>query len=129
MLKTKKLIQTQNVIAGNKTCAHGDGEEKADTSLDLLLDCRCLMSCLHRATAAEYEVASLFVNGLTYSEIADIRLVSIETIRSQVSSLLSKTGSKHRTELIKLVLSTNLSNIKLVDYSTRQNDLPANPVH
>ena len=79
-----------------------------ELSIDLLLDCKCLLSNFDNVAAAEYEVASLFVNGLTYGEIAAERKVSIETIRSQVSSILSKTHSSNRTDLIKHVLCTNL---------------------
>ena len=113
MMMNTQSVQLENAISGTTPSVQDDGHWNPRVSLDQLLNCDCLMNLSCPATSAENEVASLFVNGLTYSEIADIRHVSIETIRTQVSSLLSKTGTKHRTEFIKLVLSANLNNVYL----------------
>ena len=62
---------------------------------------------LYGLTKAESLVANIFLKGKSYSDIADIRNVSPETVKSQVRSILSKTSSRNRTEFIHCVLSIN----------------------
>lgn len=53
-----------------------------------------------KLTPAEYQVLSLLISGHSGSDIADIRNVSKETIKSQIKSVLHKTGSKHQNQLL-----------------------------
>lgn len=62
---------------------------------------------LYNLTKAEQEVCKLVVEGLTTEEIAQARNTTIETVRSQIKSLTSKTYTKQRTELVKLALTVN----------------------
>ncbi len=59
-------------------------------------------------TEAEMAVASLLVDGMFSTEIAEARGVRPATIKSQVATLLSKTGSRNRTELVRRALMLNL---------------------
>lgn len=55
---------------------------------------------LYSLSEAEKEVLFLLSKGMTGTEIADCRNVSKETIRTQIKSLLVKTGSHSQNELI-----------------------------
>lgn len=63
---------------------------------------------LYDLTPAEIAVAELLVVGRTAHEIADIRSVSFNTARSQIRSLMTKTGTSNRTDFIRLALTVNL---------------------
>ena len=57
---------------------------------------------------AEASVLDLIVSGNGTDEIADIRGTTVETTRTQIKSLRSKTGARRREELTRLALSVNL---------------------
>ena len=59
-------------------------------------------------TDAEQKVCRLLVEGHTTGEIADSRNTSIETVRGQIKTPLSKTKTSQRAGLVKLALSINL---------------------
>jgi DNA-binding NarL/FixJ family response regulator len=54
----------------------------------------------HRLTAREREVLAHVARGQTNAEVAESLVVSVETVKSHLRSLLSKSGSRHRTELV-----------------------------
>jgi DNA-binding CsgD family transcriptional regulator len=58
---------------------------------------------LYGLTPAETEVANGLLTGFSVEEIARVRRVSISTVRSQLSSLLSKTGVKGQNDLMRLL--------------------------
>lgn len=53
-----------------------------------------------RLTTREREVLTYVARGQTNAEIAESLVVSIETVNSNLRSLLSKSGTRHRTELV-----------------------------
>jgi pimeloyl-ACP methyl ester carboxylesterase/DNA-binding CsgD family transcriptional regulator len=57
-------------------------------------------------TAAEAEVIIALAEGLGLAQIADERGRSIETIRAQLKSIMSKTETRSQSELVRLTLST-----------------------
>jgi DNA-binding CsgD family transcriptional regulator len=57
-------------------------------------------------TPAECSVTTLLVNGQSLRQIANTRSCSIETIRSQLKRIYSKTECTHQSELIKKILAT-----------------------
>jgi DNA-binding CsgD family transcriptional regulator len=64
-----------------------------------------LLKSLFSLTTAEIAVATNLRAGFTLVEIAAVRRVSLETIRSQVKSLLQKTNTRRQSDLI-LLLTT-----------------------
>lgn len=63
---------------------------------------------LYELTAAETAVAELLFQGRTNDEIAEIRGVSLETVKAQVRALLAKTNARNRTELVSRLFSVTL---------------------
>ena len=66
------------------------------------------MAKLYDLTPAETAICELLVQGLTTEQIAESRSVTVETVRSQMKSLLHKTRTQSRIQLIRLALSINL---------------------
>lgn len=60
------------------------------------------LSVSYGLTAAETSVCELLVDGYSTAEIADSRSVGAETIKTQISQVLTKTRTRSRTELIRL---------------------------
>ena len=59
-------------------------------------------------TDAEIKVLRLLVEGMTYKEMAQKLEVSVETVKSQVSSMLQKTGFASKTKLAATVMSKRI---------------------
>jgi DNA-binding NarL/FixJ family response regulator len=53
-----------------------------------------------RLTVRERDVLSHVARGKTNAEVAESLVVSVETVKSHLRSLLAKSGSRHRTELV-----------------------------
>jgi len=56
-------------------------------------------------SARETEVLGLLRDGLTNQEIADRLFVSITTVKSHLSHLYEKTGTRNRVELLRIIRS------------------------
>ena len=61
---------------------------------------------IYQLTAAEARLAKLLVSGDSLAVIADRLGVSHNTVRNQLKSIFSKTGTNRQSELVGLILST-----------------------
>lgn len=68
-------------------------------------DLRSLVAMLYRLTPAEVELVQALCDGLTPEAFAEQRGVGIATIRTQLRSVFSKTGTRRQTDLMRLVFS------------------------
>ena len=59
-------------------------------------------------TEAEIKVLRVLVEGMTYKEMAAALNVSIDTVKSHIGSMLSKTGYTSKTKLAAMVMSKRL---------------------
>ena len=66
---------------------------------------REILSVLYDLISSEVEVANGLLAGLSLEQIAAIREVSRGTVRTQIKSLLHKTGTRRQSDLIRLLLS------------------------
>lgn len=66
---------------------------------------RAMLSFLYALTSSEVEVANGLLAGLSLERIAEAREVSLGTARTQLKSLLHKTGTRRQAELVRLLLS------------------------
>ncbi len=66
------------------------------------------LAAVYRLTPAEAEVCRLVVAGLSNNEIARRREVAPDTIKTQVRTILHKTQSQRRAELIRLAITLSL---------------------
>ncbi|HJQ98696.1 MAG TPA: LuxR C-terminal-related transcriptional regulator [Candidatus Polarisedimenticolaceae bacterium] len=70
--------------------------------------CTRALATLYGLTPAEAEVCRLMASGLSTDEIADVRDVSVETVRVQSKQVLQKTGARSRSRLVRLAMSVSL---------------------
>lgn len=66
---------------------------------------RALMAALYRLTPAEVELVQALCDGLTPEAFAEQRGVRIATIRTQLRSVFSKTGTRRQSDLMRLAFS------------------------
>jgi DNA-binding CsgD family transcriptional regulator/PAS domain-containing protein len=67
---------------------------------------------LYGLTPAETEVVNGILTGFSLEEIAQIRRVSIATVRTQMRNILAKTNTHRQSELVRLIASLPLLQIK-----------------
>ena len=82
------------------------------------------MEELYKLTPAEAEVLRLLVDGHATDELAEMRNVSLHTVRTQIKSVLAKTGTRKRPDLVRLALTVNLP-IDAGDQQDGEGSLPA----
>ncbi|MEM6310929.1 MAG: helix-turn-helix transcriptional regulator [Pseudomonadota bacterium] len=70
------------------------------------------MKSVYGLTDTEVELVAAVAEGLTNMQIAERRARSVATVNSQVKSILSKTQSSTRTQLVRLMMSFGTSCLK-----------------
>ncbi|MGZ8156115.1 MAG: helix-turn-helix transcriptional regulator [Burkholderiales bacterium] len=63
------------------------------------------LAVLYDLTPAEARLATLVTKGYTPERVAEEHCANLATVRSQLSSLFSKTGTRHQAELVRLFSS------------------------
>ena len=91
----------------------GDGASAQGAALSFFFDPEmtpkmtpALVQCLFQLSEAEAELAVALCSGKTLDTAAGERGTSIHTIRSQLKSIFSKTGTKRQTDLVSLLLAS-----------------------
>lgn len=74
-----------------------------------------MLASIFSLTQAEAAILEMLAEGLTNAQISERRAKSVETVNSQVKSILEKTQSANRTQLIRL--ATNISSSFILDRS------------
>lgn len=104
------------------TCANEFGEPKLNGHIIYSMDTGSfyaingeMVASMFSLTQAEAAVLEMVAEGLTNIQIPERRAKSVETINSQVKSILEKTRSANRTQLIRL--ATNISASFVVERS------------
>jgi DNA-binding CsgD family transcriptional regulator len=64
-----------------------------------------VLRTVYSLSAAETEIANGLLMGYSLGEIASLREVTSGTVRSQVKSLLSKTGTARQSDLVRLLMT------------------------
>lgn len=67
-----------------------------------------LFNKLHHLTKTEFEVLEALYNGLSYPEVAQLRVVEDNTIRKIASNILHKFGEKNMQDLLSAIKETGL---------------------
>lgn len=62
-------------------------------------------------TDSEMSVLELVVKGHTNGEIAELRGRSLETVNTQMKSLIRKSGTRNRTELVRVAVSLSVASL------------------
>lgn len=66
-----------------------------------------MLSASFGLSTAEVQIAQCLIEGANVAEIAKRRSSAISTVRTQIKTLLSKTGVSSQTDLIRLLMSLN----------------------
>ncbi len=102
---TALFIEICPVEASNRTGNLGQGCRLVtviDTSRTVNCDTRRLKS-FYQLSASETEILELVAQGRTNAEIGEMRNRSHDTVKSQMKSLMRKTNSQSRTDLVHMI--------------------------
>jgi len=77
-------------------------------------------------TTAEAELASALATGLSLSQCAQQRRVSLHTVRSQLKQIFTKTGTSRQTDLVRLLLATTAP-VHTAPLAIQRRDATASP--
>jgi DNA-binding NarL/FixJ family response regulator len=97
-----KRARPEELLAAVRTVVHTDSLVCPDAIRRVATTRRTTAepAWVQRLTAREREVLTHVARGRTNAEIAESLVVSVETVKSHLRSLLAKSGSRHRTELV-----------------------------
>ncbi len=103
----------------NETRLDGHIVYSLDSAMAVSIDA-AMVAGAFKLTLAEQEVLDLLSEGLTNAEISERRQKSIETVNSQVKSILAKTNSANRTQLLRLVTGISANYVRHIAEDTMQ---------
>ena len=102
LLERSQIIQTEYKLSLQENLKKADSISKTDWSDDQ-------KTKLHESlTAREQEVLEILTHGLSNAEIGDRLYLSPRTVEKYVSSLLRKTSTSNRAELVRFAMEHNL---------------------
>jgi len=94
--RPEELVAAVRTVARTESLVFPDAIRRVATTRRTTPD----PAWVRRLTAREREVLTHVARGQTNAEIAESLVVSVETVKSHLRSLLAKSGSRHRTELV-----------------------------
>ena len=105
-VKTIRSVYSDELVISNQVATRllNKANEIQEQQQSLLF----LFNKLHHLTKTEFEVLEALYNGLSYSEIAKIRVVEDNTIRKIASNILHKFGEKNMQDLLSAIKDTGL---------------------
>ena len=77
-----------------------------DLSAELEIDARKIGNA-YNLTSSEQEVCGMLIRGISLSDIADSRNVTVETVKTQIKSIYRKTSCKSRVALTRLAIKAD----------------------
>ena len=96
-----KRARPEELLAALRTVAHTDSLVFPDAIRRVAMRRTTPQpSWVRRLTARERDVLGQVARGQTNAEVAESLVISVETVKSHLRSLLAKSGSRHRTELV-----------------------------
>lgn len=97
-----KRARPEELVSAIRTVARTDSLVFPDAIRRLAVARRAVVepAWSRRLTPREREVLTCVARGQTNAEIAGSLVVSLETVKSHLRALLTKSGSRHRTELV-----------------------------
>jgi len=63
------------------------------------------LEALYRMTPAEAQLTEALVNGQSLQQYAEVRCVSLNTVRTQLKAAAAKTGARRQADLVRIVLT------------------------
>lgn len=63
------------------------------------------LETMYRMTPAEAQLTEALVNGQSLQQYAEVRCVSLNTVRTQLRAAAAKTGAKRQADLVRIVLT------------------------
>ena len=104
LLERSQIIQSEYKLSLQENLKKADSVNQTDLSNDRETQ-------LHESlTAREQEVLEILTHGLSNAEIGDRLYLSPRTVEKYVSSLLRKTNTSNRAELVRFAMEHNLVN-------------------
>jgi DNA-binding NarL/FixJ family response regulator len=97
-----KRARPEELLAAVRTVVHTDSLVFPEAIRRVVATRRTVTepAWARRFTARERDVLAHVARGQTNAEVAESLVVSVETVKSHLRSLLAKSGSRHRTELV-----------------------------
>ena len=64
-----------------------------------------MLASLYKLSPAEAQLAAALASGANVTDYAEVRELSLNTVRTQLNQILAKTGTHRQAELVKLILT------------------------
>ncbi len=102
LLERSRIIQSEYQLSLQENLKKSDSHDETDLSDDKIT------KLYESLTTREHEVLELLTHGLSNAEIGDRLHLSPRTVEKYVSSLLRKTNTSNRAELVRFAMEHNL---------------------
>ncbi len=108
MLKNISVAEMANTIRAAYNGKPSLSSEAAQVLINIALQPRTIAAPSYNLTERERSILDLIVRGLNNQQIADQLFVSHSTVKSYVSTILSKLGVQNRIDAVRLAVEQSL---------------------